>query len=213
MSLERNAKDKTAHGFLDGTVGTRLGTTMAVLALLSTPATALNLGGVGVGVDVSLGHGGVGVGVDVGLGGGGVGVDVGLGGGGSGGGGSGGGSGGGGSGGGGSGGGGSGGGPGDGGAEDDGDQDRSASTRSAAGASGRMPCAGGGNATAFNGFVVRDREGAAIGWVNDAKIGPDQKILSVKMQSNGKACYSLTGGTFRLTGEEVWVNVDGAKFR
>ena len=196
------------------------------LALAAQPAVALELGGISVGVGVGIdrdgidvgadvGIGGLGVDADVGIGGGGVGVGVSVGGtggaaGGTGGTGSTGGTGGTGGGTGGTGGGtvGTGGGA-------------VARTRGGSSqgsiaplsASARLPCAGGGNATAFNGFVVRSMDGEALGWVNDTTIEADQRIRSVKMMSTGKVCYAINGGTFQVSGKEVWVNVDSGKFR
>ncbi len=171
-------------------------------------------GGINAGVGVG-GSGGINAGVGIGgSGSGGIDVDVSVGGGGSGGGsGGGGGTGGGGTGGGGTGGGGTGGG-GTGVVDNDTDGTGARTTSAArVAAAGKMPCAGGGNTTAFNGFVVRDPSGSTIGWVNDTTIGPDQAIRGVKIQSTGKACYTLSGGSFRLSGEEVWVNADKSAFR
>jgi hypothetical protein len=223
MSFEGKWTSKAAQ--LTGMVAGRWVAPGLCLALgwsgLAAPAWSLGLGGSGVGVDVSIGGGGVGVGVDVG----GVGVDVeacvgtcsgsgGTGGGGSGGGGSGGGgTGGGGTGGGGTGGGGSGGGgTGGGGMVADDGTDRGL-VRGASSRGGRMTCARDGNATAFNGYVVRDRNGIPVGIVHDATLSPDMKLVAVRMQSNGRACYALSGAAFRVRDGEVWANVDAASFR
>jgi hypothetical protein len=78
---------------------------------------------------------------------------------------------------------------------------------------GRMACAKDGNVSAFNGFVVRDRNGGAIGWVNDATISNDRKITTVRIQSTGKTCYLLTGGNFTVRNGELWANVNAASFK
>ena len=76
-----------------------------------------------------------------------------------------------------------------------------------------MTCAKDGNVTALNGFVVRDRNGDVVGWVHDATMSPDDKLLAVRLQSPGKACYKLTSAAFRVKGEEVWTNVDADAFK
>ncbi len=83
----------------------------------------------------------------------------------------------------------------------------------AVGPKGKMPCAKDGNVSAFNGFVVRDRNGSAIGWVNDATMSNDQKIDTLRIQSTGKACYRLTGGNFTVRNGELWANVNAASFK
>ena len=75
-----------------------------------------------------------------------------------------------------------------------------------------MLCAKGGNATAYNGFVLRDRAGTAVGVVHEATVSA-KKIVAVRMLSNGMSCYSLAGATFRVKNGEVWANVDAASFK
>lgn len=159
---------------------------------------------VGVGVDVGRGNvdvdvglgggggGGVGVGVDVGLGGGGVGVgvDVGLGGGGP--------------------------GVGPGGPTGPGvviDDDGLRRAARASVAKGIMACAKDGNETAYNGFLVRDRAGNAFGWIHEATVSPDGKLMSVRLQSSGNTCYKLSNASFRIKGDEIWTNASAVKFR
>jgi hypothetical protein len=156
----------------------------------------------GVGVDVGIGGGsggglGVGVGVDVGLGGGsggglgvGVGVDVGLGGGTS-----------------------PGNGPGTGPGVKLPDTIPDDVQRRAVARGGSMACAKDGNAVALNGFVVRDRNGTMIGWVHDATVSSNGKVTVVRMQSTGSSCYKLANAGFRISGGEVWANVDASSFR
>ena len=74
-------------------------------------------------------------------------------------------------------------------------------------------CAKGGNTSAFNGFALIDTDGSTVGWVHGAEIGTDQRIKSVRLMSASGACYALNGGSFKVKGEEVWVNVDASKFR
>jgi hypothetical protein len=76
-----------------------------------------------------------------------------------------------------------------------------------------LTCAKDGNETAYNGFVVRDRDGAMIGWVHEATVSPSGKVLAVRMQSTGSSCYKLANAGFRVSGDEVWANVDGTSFR
>ncbi|WP_103256309.1 hypothetical protein [Tabrizicola aquatica] len=201
---------------------------LLVLALLvgPAPAVALNLGGsgLGVGVDVSLGGGGIGVGVDVSTGSGGIGVDVGIGGSGGGSGGSGGGNGGGsgggsgggtggGSGGGGAGGGGSGGGTGGGATGSDDDTPRAGAVVSRRAGGGGLACARDGNETAYNGFVVRAKDGERIGWVHAATVTPEGRIVALRLQSEGSACYRLSGAGLRIGSGEVWTSADRDAFR
>lgn len=172
----------------------------------------LSVGGVSVGVGVGAGHGGVGAGVGVGVGGVSAGAGVGIGAGGvgaqagvsvgAGGGTAGPGT----------------GTPGGGVTPDDDavvdDTVNSATTPPVATVSTKaMVCARDGNATAFNGFVVRDRKGDVLGWVHDATLSPDDKLVTVRMQSTGKACYKVSGAGFKLRGQEVWTNLDAASFR
>jgi hypothetical protein len=185
-------------------------TSVFVLAvgLTATPVQADLLGGLGVdvdldrsGLDVDVDIGGSNVDVDVALGGGGggigAGVNVGLGGGvGTGPGGPGTGP----------------GGPGTGpGVIVDEDGLRRAARSSLA--SGAMACAKDGNETAFNGFLVRDRDGDAFGWIHEATVSPEGKLLSVRLQSSGNACYKLSNANFRIRGDEIWTNTDSVKFR
>ena len=74
-------------------------------------------------------------------------------------------------------------------------------------------CAKGGNTSAFNGFALIDTDGSTVGWVHGAEIGTDQRIKSVRLMSASGTCYALNGGSFKVKGEEVWVNVDASKFR
>jgi hypothetical protein len=168
------------------------------VGLTAVPSQAGLLGGVGVDigvdkggvdVDVDIGRGNVDVDVDLGGGGVGVGVDIGL-----------------------------GGGPGAGpggpkgpGVIIDDDGLRRAARASVAG--GVMPCAKDGNETAYNGFLVRDRNGTAFGWVHGATVSPNGKLVSVRLQSSGNSCYKLSNASFRIRGDEVWTNADAGKFR
>lgn len=173
------------------------------VGLTAVPVQAGLLGGLGV--DVDLGKGGVDVDVDlgpadvdvdVGLDRGGldVGVDVGLGGGGPGGPGV------------------NPGGPtGPGGVIVDDDGLRRAARNAVA--AGAMACAKDGNETAYNGFLVRDRNGAAFGWIHEATVSPNGKLVSVRLQSSGNSCYKLSNANFRIKGDEVWTNADAMKFR
>lgn len=78
---------------------------------------------------------------------------------------------------------------------------------------GKLACASGGNATAFNGFVLRDKAGVAVGIVHDATISLDQKLVGISVQGGDKSCYQLKGGSFRVGNGEVWSNVSAASFR
>ena len=147
----------------------------------------VDVGGSNVDVDVGLGGGGVGVGVNVGLGGG-----TGTGPGGPG-----------------TGPGGPGTGPGVVVVDDEGL--RRAARKSVA--QGAMACAKDGNETAYNGFLVRDRDGDAFGWIHEATVSPDGKLMSVRLQSSGNSCYKLSNASFRIRGDEVWTNADSMKFR
>ncbi len=78
---------------------------------------------------------------------------------------------------------------------------------------GGFVCAKGGNETAYNGFVVRDRDGAMIGWVHEATVSKSGKVLAMRIQSTGNSCYKLANAGFRISNDEVWANVDGSSFR
>lgn len=174
-----------------------------VLMLLSGTASA---GGLGLDVDLDVGHGGidldVGVGaagldVDAGVGVGGSGVDVAVGVGG-----------------------GTGGAAGPGGPSGSGGpgvpgvvNPTQPSVATVAGAGKKLACAKDGNATAYNGFVVRDRSGTAIGVVHDATVNADQKLVTVRMQSSGTSCFPLSGGSFKFRDGEIWTNADASSFR
>lgn len=182
-----------------------LGCTGASAIILAVGLTAVpvqagllgGLGGLGVGVDVDVevGGGGVGVGVGVGGGGLGVGVNVGVGG--------------------------PGVGPGNptgpgtptgpGGVVVDDDGMRRAARNAVA--AGAMVCAKDGNETAYNGFLVRDRNGAAFGWIHEATVSPEGRLVSVRLQTSGNSCYKLSNASFRIKGDEVWTNADAMKFR
>lgn len=172
------------------------------VGLTAVPVQAGLLGGLDLGVDVDVDKGGVdvdvdvgetraGVDVDLGRDGLGVDVDVGLGGGGPGV---------------------NPGGPtGPGGVIVDDDGLRRQARASLAG--GTMPCAKDGNETAYNGFLVRDRNGTAFGWIHEATVSPNGKLVSVRLQSSGNSCYKLSNASFRVKGDEVWTNADAVKFR
>jgi hypothetical protein len=152
------------------------------LALATTPVLALNLGGIGVGVGVGAGHGGVGAGVGVELGGSSIGAGVGI-------------------------------GTGVDVVDDDGSETGGIRPRVArAGGGGGMACARDGNETAYNSFVVRDRDGDRIGWIHEATVSPEGRILSVRLQSEGSTCYRVEGGNIRVGNGEVWMNADRAAF-
>ena len=165
-------------------------TFLLALVLTASPIAAGGLGlglGVDVDVDVGIGGGGIGVDADVGVGGTNVGASVGI---------------------------------GTGGTTTPGTPgvpgvvDPKAPVAVATkGSTKRLTCAKDGNETAYNGFVVRDRDGAMIGWVHEATVSPSGKVLAVRMQSTGSACYKLANAGFRISGDEVWANVDANAFR
>lgn len=169
----------------------RVGSCALALMLLGGPVAAGTLG-LDVDLDVDIGHGGLGVDAGVGLGGIGVDASVGIGGGTGGPGGP-----------------GSPGGPGKPGVVPGTDV---AGTQGGT-AGGTMVCARDANETAYNGFVVRDRDGDTIGWVHGATVSPEGKVIAVRLQSSSSACYKLTGAGFRISGSEVWANVDASAFR
>lgn len=78
---------------------------------------------------------------------------------------------------------------------------------------GGLVCAKDGNETAYNGFVVRDRDGAMIGWVHEATVSKSGKVLAMRIQSTGNSCYRLANAGFRISNDEVWANVDASSFR
>jgi hypothetical protein len=210
MWIEGVGKTRTTQPgkFLFGCTNAR-GLALAVtlvLGAVATPVSADLLGGLGVDVDVGvgnsvnasvslgLGQGGSNVGANVGVGGSWAGVEVSLGG--------------------------SGGVSGSGGAGTPGsgpgviiDEDGVARRVVASTSSGLMACAKDGNETAFNGYVVRDKAGTAIGWVHEATVSPGNKIVALRLQSTSSVCYKLAGGNFRIRGDEIWANVEAASFR
>jgi hypothetical protein len=150
----------------------------------------VGVGSVGVDADVGIGGGGVGVGAGVGVGGSGVDVSVGVG----------------------------VGGPGSptgpGGPVKPGVVNPNLpAVASGEGGLGVLVCAKGGNETAYNGFVVRDRDGAMIGWVHEATVSKSGKVLAMRIQSTGNGCYKLANAGFRISKNEVWANVDATSFR
>lgn len=163
-------------------------TVVMTLVLAATPVTA---GPLDVDLDVGLGGGGLDVDLDVGLGGADADVDISLGGGGTGGGVA---------------------GPGVPGGPGV-TPGTTAVAQGAMGSAGGWACARDANETAYNGFVVRDRAGEAIGWVHGATVSPEGKLLAVRLQSASKACYKLSGGGVRVSGGEVWANVNSSTFR
>lgn len=182
--------------------GLRIACVMA-LVVTSGPAVA---GPIGVGLDVDVGSGGLNAGLDVGIGGSNVGVDVGIGGSG------------------GSEGGvgvgvdiglGAGGGTGPGGPGGPGvlPGPGKAAKANTAGRGAGWICARDANETAYNDFVVRARNGDAIGWVHGATVSPDGKLLVIRLQSAAESCFKLSGAAFRVKGKEVWANVESSAFR
>lgn len=169
----------------------------AALLLLGSPTFSGTLG-LDVDLDVDIGHGGVGVDAGVGVGGVDVGASVGLGGGTGGSGGS-----------------GTPGGPGGPGTPGKPGMtpDKDAVATARAGGGGGMACARDTNETAYNGFVVRDRDGDTVGWVHGATVSPEGKVISVRLQSTSSSCFKLSGSGFRISGDEVWANVDASAFR
>lgn len=200
MSFERIAKvDVQQPGTFSR--GLCLGSIALIAAVLAAgPASAGLLGG-GLSVGVGVGVGGTGVGAEVGVGGSsggasvgvgigtgtggglGVGVDIGLGGG--------------------TGGGTGGGVPGEG----------PTLARPDFNFAGSLPCAKGGNEASYNGFVVRDKSGDPIGWVNDATLSADNRLMSIRFQGAGNSCFKLSGAGLRVAKGEVWANVDGSGLR
>lgn len=164
------------------------GRRLALAMALVFSAAPVGAGPLDVGLDVDIGGGGIGVDLDVGIGGSGVGVDVAVGGG--------------------------------GGIAGPGVPGTPGVTpgvgvvaKATAGSGGGWSCARDTNETAYNGFVVRDRTGDAIGWVHGATVSPEGKLLAVRLQSATKACYKLSGDGVRVSGGEVWANVHSSAFR
>lgn len=156
------------------------------LTIAAGPSAAGILGvDVDVGVSIGGGGGGANVGAGVSVGGTGVGVDLGVG---------------------------LGGGAATPGAPGIANPTNPAATTAKGGASG-MACAKDGNETAYNGFIVRDRDGAMIGWVHEATVSKGGKLLAMRIKSTGNGCYKLSNAGFRISGGEVWANVEGASFR
>jgi hypothetical protein len=193
MSFEFMKAFKEAQPGTDQMVRACVSSLLLGLILAAGPAVA---GSLDIGVDLGIGSGsggGLSAGVDVGIGGGSgaeVGVDIGL-----------------------------GGGAGTGGPGTDvpggpGVVDpKNPVVASGQGGANGMVCAKDGNETAYNGFVVRDRSGELIGWVHEATVSPNGKVLVVRMQATDKSCYKLANAGFRIKGEEVWANVDATVFR
>lgn len=182
-------------------------TILAALMLAATPVGAgilgvdvdvgVGKGGVSVGADVGVGKGGVSVGADVGVGGVGATADVGI------------------------------GGVGVGvnvgvgtvgatptpGTPTPGVVPPTATVATGTGGAKGLLCAKGGDATAYNGYVVRDRRGTAVGVVHEVTMSSKQKLTGVRLLSTGMACYNLTGATFRVRNGEIWANVDANSFK
>jgi hypothetical protein len=75
---------------------------------------------------------------------------------------------------------------------------------------GRMRCAGDGNTVVYNGYSVVDRNGVFVGWVNDTRLDANLKIMRIRLETLDKRCVGLSGGSFRVTGSQMAVNVDAA---
>jgi hypothetical protein len=194
MTFEIMRKIKKLPTSRTGLGQTAAPTLLVALMLAAAPAGAgilgvdvdvdVDVGGGGVGVGASVGVGGTNVDADVGLGGAGVGVDVSI-------------------------------GTGvPGGPTVPGMPGvvKPGVPKVASGAGGFV-CAKDGNETAYNGFVVRDRDGAMIGWVHEATVSKSGKLLAMRIQSTGNGCYKLANAGFRISNNEVWANVDGNSFR
>ncbi len=77
----------------------------------------------------------------------------------------------------------------------------------------KMRCAKGGNSQVYNGLPVSDRNGTVMGWVHDTSLDQSLKIAGVSFQSVDNRCLSLSGGSYKLAGGTVQVNMDASRLR
>ncbi|MGV8986349.1 MAG: hypothetical protein ACOH2H_08715 [Cypionkella sp.] len=73
---------------------------------------------------------------------------------------------------------------------------------------GKMRCAGDGNTAVYNGYTVVDRSGVFVGWVNDTQLDPNLKITKMRLETPNHSCVGLTGGSYKVFGRQVSVNID-----
>lgn len=77
----------------------------------------------------------------------------------------------------------------------------------------RMRCANGGNAQLYNGFALVDRQGTQIGIVHDTWLTPGLDIAALRVRTADNRCLGLQGGSYRVLGNRIRVNMDGARLR
>lgn len=59
----------------------------------------------------------------------------------------------------------------------------------------------------MNGFVVADRNGGMVGWVQGAQIGKSGKIAGLTVLSTSNTCLSVSGGSITVSGKQVLTNM------
>ncbi|MES2967602.1 MAG: hypothetical protein V4804_02560 [Pseudomonadota bacterium] len=78
---------------------------------------------------------------------------------------------------------------------------------------GAARCGSGGNSAVYNGFVVQDRNGTQIGWVKNTTLDADLRIVGMDIFDGGSRCTGLRGGSYRIEGQAVRVNIDASRLR
>ncbi len=77
----------------------------------------------------------------------------------------------------------------------------------------KMRCAKGGNSQVYNGLPVADQTGTVVGWVHDVKLDQQLNVTDLRLQTVGKRCVSLTGGTYKVSEGMIRVKIDAARLQ
>lgn len=59
----------------------------------------------------------------------------------------------------------------------------------------------------MNGFVVADRNGGMVGWVQGAEISKDGQIAGLTVLSTSNTCLGISGGSITVSGKQVITNM------
>jgi hypothetical protein len=76
---------------------------------------------------------------------------------------------------------------------------------------GGFACAASGNSEAYSGFRLIDKDGQVVGKIAETW-DESNKIKKVWFQTAGNKCLSLSGGQYRVSGGDVWVNAPAKSF-
>lgn len=76
-----------------------------------------------------------------------------------------------------------------------------------------MRCAKAGNTDVYNGFTLVDRDGDFLGWVHATSLDTNFRIAEIRVQLEDSSCIGLKGGSYRVSGTQMTVNMDGSTLR